>query len=144
MGAAVNVGTKGDAVRIDLPVGGQAEYLVPARIGEDGTIPLHKRMQTAKATNQLVTRPQIEMVCIGEDELGARFVQITRLQRLDVGQRADRRERRHLDGAVGGVKGTQTGGAVRLMHFETKSLGHRDPAKKSAPGRISLPAHSEL
>ncbi len=120
MGAAVEVAAKGDALRVHFPLVGQAEDLIAARIGEERAIPAHKGVQPAKALNQLVARPQIEMIGVGQHQLCAAFMEVARLQGLDVGLGAHRGKGRHRNGAVGRVKGAQPRQAVGLVQFKSK------------------------
>ena len=124
VGAAVEVAAKGDALRVHFPLVGQAEDLVAARIGEQRAIPAHKGVQPAKTLDQLVARPQIEMIGVGQHQLRAAFMEVARLQGLDVGLGAHGGKGRHRDGAVGRVKGAQPGQAVGLVQFKSKRHGH--------------------
>jgi hypothetical protein len=116
---------KVDAVFVDLALTGQAEDLEAARIGEDRPVPAHERVQPAEAFDQLVAGTQVEVIGVGQDELCAGFVQIARLQRLDIGLGAHRRKGRHLDRPVGRGKGAEAGGAVGLVQVKVEV--HRFP-----------------
>jgi hypothetical protein len=59
------------ALLADFAKIGQAENLEPARVCEDGSIPLHEPMQPAHAPNGFDSGPQIKMVGIAEQNLDA-------------------------------------------------------------------------
>ena len=104
--ATVNMAAKGDAVIVQLALMGQAENLKAARIGQDGAVPAHKAVETAKLLHQFMAGAQIEMIGIGQDQLRTSLGEIARFEGLDIGQRADRGKGRHLNRAVGRVQGT--------------------------------------
>ena len=127
MGAAVDVAAEGHAVVIQHAGVGQAEHLIAAGIGQDGTVPGHEVVQTAHLLHQTVAGPQVEMIGVGEDELGLQFVQVAGLQRLDVGQGAHRREGGHVDGAVGRMIGAKTRCAALFGKLKLEMLTHALP-----------------
>ena len=51
----------------------KTEDLEATAVGEDGAAPVHKRVQTAHAVDELVAGPQVEVVGVGEYNLGAGF-----------------------------------------------------------------------
>ena len=92
---------KGDALLLDLPQRGQRKHLKSAGIREDRAIPVHKFVQTAKLSDQLVTGTDMEVVGIGKFHLRADRAEIIgRNRALDRRHRADIHENRRLDGSV--------------------------------------------
>ena len=98
--------------RSDLAYIAQAENLESAGIGEYRPVPRHELVQAAEVSDQLVARPEIEVVRVGEDERGAHFAQLARLYGLDRRLRADRSENRRGQGAMRCLERTGPRGAV--------------------------------
>ena len=88
----------------------QAEYLKTTGIGQNGTIPGHKTMQTTELFHQPVSRPQVEVVGIGQDDLSPDFPQITRTHRLYRGVSTHRHKDRCLDQTMCGGQQTTASG----------------------------------
>ena len=109
---AVDVALELDAVLGDAAQRLEREHLEAARVGEDRTVPRHERVQSADLAHERVARPQMQVVGVGEDHLRARLAQVARVERLHRRQRADRHERRRLDGAVRRGEGAGARGAV--------------------------------
>ena len=53
----------------------QAENLEAARIGKHSARPTHETMQPAHAPDSFVTRPQIKVISVAEDDLRAQTFQ---------------------------------------------------------------------
>ena len=79
---------------------GEAEHLEAAAVGQDRARPADEAVQAAAPRDQLVARPQQQVIGVGEDDLGARILEVAMPNRLDRALRADRHERRRLDDAV--------------------------------------------
>ena len=79
---------------------GEAEDLVAAAVGQDRTPPADEPVQAAAARDQVVAGPQIEMIGVAEQDLGAEPLEIAVRDALDRALRADGHERRRLDLAV--------------------------------------------
>jgi hypothetical protein len=120
--AAVDVRTEDGGAVVDLEVGGEAEDLVTAAVGEDGPVPAHEAVQAAQLGDQLVARAQGEVVGVAEDDLHAGFFELLRGEALDGRLGADRHEHGRLDGAVRGVHAAPAGAAVGLEQLEAE--GH--------------------
>ena len=69
--AAVEVRAELDALIGELAEFGEGEDLESTRVGEHGAGPGDELVQAAQPANQLVPRPQIEMVGVAEDDLSA-------------------------------------------------------------------------
>ena len=121
--AAVDVRAKHGRAIVDLEVGGQAEDLVAAAVGEDGPAPAHEAVQPAELGDDLVAGPQREMVGVAEHDLHADLFELGRRQTLDGGLRADGHERGRLDGAMAGVQAAAAGAGVGGEKIEMKRHG---------------------
>jgi hypothetical protein len=99
------------AVVVHPPQLGQAEDLEAARIGQDRSVPGHEPMQPAQARDPFGGGPQVEVIRVSEDHLGAGSVQVARCQRLDRGLSTDRHELWCLDRAVRRHNAAQPGAA---------------------------------
>ncbi len=89
-----------DAALIYLPPVRQAEYLIAAAIGEDRFVPADELVEAASTGDQLITRPQHQVIGVAEDDLRADLLKVLCCQRFNNTLRADRHERRRLDHAV--------------------------------------------
>ena len=72
---SVEMRLEDDAVFAQPCAATQTEDLVAAGIGEDRPRPAHERVQTAEACDQIVARTQVQVIRIGEDDLGAEIVE---------------------------------------------------------------------
>ena len=104
---------------------GQAEDLEAAGVREDGPIPGHEPMEPAHVTHQLVAGSQEQMVCVGENDLGARRAEIVGIETLDGSLRGDRHERRSLDLTMRRHEPSQTGRPLALPQREAYRRCHR-------------------
>ena len=122
---AVQVGLETDALFLNLVEFAQAEDLVAAAIGEDGTSPVHEAVQAAGPIDQLVAGTQVEVVGIAQNDAGVELFQILLGQGLDRGPGADRHEDRSLHRAVRGVEqaGASPGAAVLGDDFKGEGSG---------------------
>src|SRR5262249_28612732 len=75
----------------------QAEHLIAAAVGEDRLGPADEPVQSAAARDQIVAGPQVEMVGVAQQDLGADRFEVAMRDALDGALRADRHERRRLD-----------------------------------------------
>ena len=97
----IDVGVKINALFFNLPQSRQGKHLKSAGIREDRAIPVHKFVQTAKLSDQLVAGTDMEVVGIGKFHLRADRAEIIgRNRALDRRHRADIHENRRLDGSV--------------------------------------------
>src|SRR6185295_4230817 len=92
----------------DRPPRGQAEHLIAAAVGENRSGPADEAMQAATARDQIVAGPEVQMVGVAEEDLGAQRLEIAMRDPLHRALRADRHERRRLDGTVRGRHYTAT------------------------------------
>ena len=120
MRRAVNVTLEGHAVIVNLTSLCQRKNLIAARVGQHGTRPLHKAMQSAQLSDQVVAGTQIKMIGITQHERGVDVFEMFGRQRLDRGLRADWREDRRDEIAVPGVENPGAGAVVLGCDFEFK------------------------
>ena len=98
--AAVEMRAKRRPFFMHLATGGKTEHLVAAAVGEDRLIPSSERMETAECTDSIGSRPQVQMIGIGQDDLRAEVFQIPMRYGLDSTLRADSHESGRVDNAV--------------------------------------------
>ena len=85
----------------------QAEDLKPAAIGEQGAVPMHERVQPAETPDPFVAGAQVQVIGVGQNDLGAQALQLFRGHRLDCGLGAHGHEGRRLKGAMRRVADSQ-------------------------------------
>ena len=74
-------------------------HLKAARVGKHRLTPRRELVQTAESFDPLMSRPQVEVICVRQDDLCADAMQIIWVERLHGGIGADRHE-------VGGLNNT--------------------------------------
>src|SRR5262249_2873422 len=106
------------------PPRGEAEDLITAAVGEDRLRPSDEAMKAAASRDEIVARPQIEVIGVAEQDLRAEFFEIPVRDAFDGALRADRHERRRLHVAVrrGDDTGACESGAVRNAEAEHSTL----------------------
>src|SRR4029077_17766613 len=97
---AIEMRAKPHSVVGDLAEFRETEYLVAARIGEDRSSPGHEFVQTAKLADQLMPRPQIEMIGVGKNDFGAQLFERLLPQSFDARRGANRQKEWRLNHAV--------------------------------------------
>src|SRR5215212_8213174 len=129
--AAIDVRTECHPVFADARVACQAEYLEAAAVSQDGPVPSHEPMQSASRDQSFQTRPQHEVVGVGEDDLCPGGAHLLRQKRLDGGLGAYWHERRGLDHPTTRCHPPAAGAssAVDREHLESKwatcpAVGH--------------------
>ena len=78
MRRAVEVRPEVHALLVDLSPRREAEHLIAAAVGEDRMRPADEAMQSAAAGDEVVSRPQIEVVGVAEDDRRAHVFEIAR------------------------------------------------------------------
>src|SRR5438309_12051234 len=104
MRAAVQVGLKPHAFIGDISQRTQTEYLKPATVGKDGSIPGHESMQSSQLSDRLRAWSQEQVVRVAEQYLDIQFFQLIRGHRFHCGLGPDRHEDRRLDHAMRGMQ----------------------------------------
>src|SRR6185503_9412732 len=89
-------------MRANLPYFRETEDLKPAAIGEDGSLPIHERMQTASFANDLQAWTNIKVVSVAQNDLCPHFLQLTRIERFDACLCANGHKHRRVDHPVRG------------------------------------------
>ena len=97
----IEVRSKLDTVGLHLAQCRQRKHLEAAGVGQHGPRPAHEAMHAARALDQLMPRPQVQVVRVGEDDLCAAAIFAECLQRvlrnrLDARGCADGHEHRRL------------------------------------------------
>jgi hypothetical protein len=131
MGGAVDMRLEGDAVRVELPQGGERHDLEAAAVGEDRAGPIHHAVQPAEPRDALGAGAEHQVIGVAEDQPRTGRADGVRRHRLDGPSGADRHERggRHL--AMRGMQHARAGGAV---------LGFAGPAERHARvSRVASP-----
>ena len=109
---AVDMRRKPGTFRSKFPVGGHAEYLIPPAVGQDGAVPVHKGMHTSGCLKHLHTRPQIQMISIGQDDRSIDIIgQFTLMNSFHGRCRANRHKNRGRNIPMGRGKNSSPGSA---------------------------------
>ncbi len=107
---AIQMRLESDAFIGDFAQAGEAEDLIAAGIRQNRTGPRHEAVQTTEVLDQLVAGAHEEMVGIGKNDAGLKFVEeIALVQAFHGGLGADRHEDRGGDVAVFGVQDAGAG-----------------------------------
>ena len=126
-GGPVDVRLEMNAVRCDVAQVCQAEYLVSAAVGEDGSVPGHESVESTGFTDYVDAGSQCEVVGISEEHLCAHFLQFVGCHGFNGCLGADR----HEDGCIqcsmwSGVPGEASGGGgVGVAQLEGHRRGDR-------------------
>ena len=65
-----------DAMRFDFSDLRKAEYLEPAAVGQDGTVPTHETMEAAGGADDFDSGPDIQMIGVAQNDLRAQLAEI--------------------------------------------------------------------
>ena len=116
----VDVGGEGDPLLPDLPQRGQGEHLEPAGVRQDRAVPVHELVEPPHLPDDMVARPQVQVVGVAELDLAAHLLQIMGGDAaLDGPLCAYVHEHRRLDhAAVGAGEFAAPGAALGFQHFE--------------------------
>ncbi len=105
----IDMGLESDAIGLDFAEFAERKDLKAAGIGQDGTIPSHKRVQTTAVLHNFVAGPQEQVVGIAENDIDLQLLQIARLERLDGSLRTDRHKYGGLNGTMGSLQDAPPG-----------------------------------
>src|SRR5262245_40866459 len=103
--------------------------------------PADEPVQSAPTRNQLISRPQIEVIGVAEDDLRSRLLQIAVAHRLDASLRANRHERRRLNDAVQHAQLAQPRTAVGCEQRAAERRGHAT-IRSDGPAEAALRTYS--
>jgi hypothetical protein len=76
MNGPIEVRAECDAVLVDDAQIAEGHDLESTRVREDRAVPIHEPMQPAEPGDPLVPRPEIQVVRVGEDDRGARVLEV--------------------------------------------------------------------
>ena len=96
------MGTKLDAVRLDLSYSRQAENLIAAAVSQNRMRPIDELMQAAGGANDVHTGAKGEVVSIAEENLRPHLPQFAGVKGFDASLGSDRHEDRSVDDTVRG------------------------------------------
>ena len=82
-------------------------------------------MEAARARDEIVARTKVQVIRVGEQDLGAKVLQLLDRHALDGAARADRHERRRLDDAVREGETAAARTAVPRDDLEPERGAHR-------------------
>ena len=132
---AVYVGGKLHSFLRDAPKHRQREDLEAAAVGEDGTIPVHKLMQSSHIPDYLIAGTDMEVIGIAKLHLAVQLLQIQGGNTaLDGGGGSHIHKSGSLDGSVDGFKYAPAGGTFcfcYLKHSEKTGYTGRTPCTRS-------------
>ncbi len=99
--SAVHVALKLHAVFVDLAKAFERKHLKAAGVGEQRPFPRHELVEPAELGDHILAGPDVQVVCVGQDDLRADGLEVGGRERAHRRLGADRHEHRRLDGAVG-------------------------------------------
>ena len=135
---SVYVRAEGDAVVSDLEEGGEAEDLIAAAVGEGGAGPAHEGGEAAGLFDELEAGAEVEVIGIGQDDLGAEAEELFLGERLDGGLGSDRQESGRIEGVAADREAAGAGaGRVGIVGVELEHWAwpRRRCAKRLVWGR---------
>jgi hypothetical protein len=103
----------------------EREDLEAARVGHDRAVPPHEAVDAAVGRHPLGAGPEVEVVGVGEEHLGAALGHPLRIDALDGGLRPHPDEGGRLDGAVGGAEAAAA--AAPWLRSTSKPTSNRPP-----------------
>jgi hypothetical protein len=118
--AAVEMRAESDTLLLHFSTRGKAEHLIAAAVCQDGLLPSYEPVKTAETPDPLGSRPQIEMIGIGEKDLGTEAFEIALGKSLDSALSAHGHERWCLDGAMRRLQHTTPRGTQGVCDAETE------------------------
>src|SRR6187200_354662 len=83
VGGSVEMRLEHHPVFADFPKLAEAEYLIPAAIRENGTVPFHESMQPAKTRDRVLAWPKHQMIRVTEQDLDRQRLQLLRRHALN-------------------------------------------------------------
>src|SRR5581483_8278157 len=137
LGRAVVDRAERDAVvvRLEQRVA-EGEDLEAAGVREDRPVPAHERVEAAELGDQLLAGPEMEVVRVAEDDLGADPAQLVGVDRLHRRLRPDRHERRRPHLAVHRAEDAGAREPVPGSDLEDLAHGRSVDTPPGFPGRI--------
>ena len=110
----------------------KAEHLIPAAVGQDGSVPSREAVQTSKLANELIAGTQVEVIRVPQDDLSARILHVLEEHSLHGSLRPHRHEGGCLDDAMRRGKLAEPGTSIGTCQREAKraaqgEMGSGDP-----------------
>ena len=118
---AVDVALEVDALLGDPPEAFQREDLKASRVGEHRALPRGEPVEPAHRLDHFLAGPEVEVVRVAENDLGAGAAHVGRAEAADDPMGADRHERRRLHLAMRQRERAGARGAVRALQPEGES-----------------------
>src|SRR5262245_60410847 len=124
MRGAIEMRPKCHAIFTDAAQLAVAEHLKATTVGEHRTVPRDEAVQAAQFVNELVTRPEIQVVSVAKDDLGAQRLEVLLGNGLNCTCRAHRHEYGSRDLAMCGCDLPQPrlGAWIGSNEFETQGV----------------------
>src|SRR3989337_652341 len=104
-----------------------AENLIAPAVRKYGPVPVHESVQAAHIPYKLVTRPQVEMVCIAKDYLYPDLLELFRCHGLHSCLRAYRHKHRGADLTMAGCDFTESGPRMQIFFYKPEFKYHSFP-----------------
>lgn len=102
----------------DFPEMVQAENLIAAAVGKDRLVPSDELVQSTGRLDDLCSWPEIQMVRVSQDDLGANLGELALLNSLDAPLCSDRHEHWRLDGPVSRFEHPSSGITICCQQFK--------------------------
>ena len=100
----------------------QREHLEATRVRQDRATPPREGVEAAELLHEVLPRPEVQVVRVREDDVGAERPHLVRVQGLDGALRADGHERGRADLAVSRRDDARPRGAVRRNDAKAQRL----------------------
>ncbi len=97
MRAAIDMGLKGHTLVIDLVQVCERKDLKPATVRQDRSLPVHETMQLTEPLDPLMSRPEVKMIRIAQNDLRPHALKILGAHGLHSSLRSHGHEDRRLD-----------------------------------------------
>ena len=120
MPGTVHNGAEVHAIGIELERVGEREDLEAAAVGEHGMIPVHETVDTTGLADDVDAGPQVQVVGVGEDDLGVQGLELGVGDALDGGLRAHGHEDRRLDVTMWRMQAAQARSASGVGRYEVE------------------------
>ena len=104
----------------DLPVLGEAEDLVPARVGQHASVPAHEAVDAAQPLEDLAARAQHQVVGVTEEDACPGLAGLVDADVAEGGMGRHRHEDGRRDVAAAGVQHARPGEAIHPLEGESQ------------------------
>ena len=115
MFAAIKMRLETDPVLVDFTQSSQTEHLKAAAVGENRTIPVHEFMQATEASHPLMTRTQVKVIGVAQDNLRADLLKLLRHHPFDRTLSTHRHEGRCFNSASTRMNSSATSPGLRAL-----------------------------